>query len=216
MTPLHPDFRRLVRKYIPQLDAEDLARYDGLIALRLDLLQQRSLVPGRQSGDLGVYKSSAQERPTGAVSVSQVPGSPREEVDAFIDRVTQAANAIIAGVREEFDAVHRLWMARRQLAYKQGGLLQIPTSREALTGFVGALLNYYRVQASTFSILLGNRIKNLSPGKILFYAAMVGVLSFSLCNLAKRDDVGNKSQQSGSGTATTDTTARQNPPRAIQ
>lgn len=215
MTPLHSEFRRLVRKYIPQLDAEDLARYEGLIALRLDLLQQRSLVPGRQSEDLGVSKKSAPGRPAGAVSSSQVPGSPREEVDAFIDRVTRAANDILAGVRKEFDAVHRLWLARRRLAYKQGGLLQIPTSKEELTGFLGALGNYYRAQAATFPILLGNRIRNLSPGKVLFYVAMAGLLSFSVCNLTKPDD-GRKPQTPGSGTATPDTTIRQNSPQVLQ
>lgn len=207
MTPLHPDFRRLVRKYIPQLNAEDLARYEGLIALRLDLLQQRSLVPGRQSEDLGVSKKSTPGRPAGAVSSSPAPGSPREEVDAFIDRITRAANDILAGVRKEFDAVHRLWLARRQLAYKQGGLLQIPVSWEKLTGFLGALGNYYRTQAATFPILLGNRIKNLSPAKILVYVVMVGLLSFSLCNRPKPDD-GRKPETPGSGIATPDTTVK--------
>jgi len=216
MTPLHPRFRRLVRKYIPQLDNEDLDRYDGLVALRLELLEQRSLLPPKPPEEEPPdIRSAGRKRQQGESSAFPAAGSPREELDAFIDRVTRAANAILAGVREEFDAVHRLWMARRQLAYKQGGLLQIPTSWEELTGFVGALFNYYRVQASTFPILLGKRIKNLSAGKILFYAAMVGVLSFSLCNLAKQDD-GRKPQPPGSGTVTPDTTGRQNPPRVIQ
>lgn len=118
MMPLHPGFRRLVLQNIPKLERKDLNDYDGLLALRLDFVHRRS----------------------------HVDGAARKQLDVLIAETTQQANKIIAPYRKQFDALHKLWSARRNFALHQGGMLQIPSSWEELKGFAGALGGYLLVQ----------------------------------------------------------------------
>jgi len=155
MTSLHPSFRRLILENLSELDSEKLNRYEGLLALRLELVHQRSLAPASIKGEgLG-------------------PTATRGEIDALIRKTTEQANSIIAPVRMEFDALHKLWMARRNLAFRQGGFLQIPTTPEGLRFFFQATRAYFRTQREVFGVLTKYRFRNKSNRKRLLAIAVL-------------------------------------------
>lgn len=206
MMPLHPSFRRLVLQNISQLDREDLDNYDSLLALRLDLVHRRSHVSAIQiqknpegsgpkggsdyppSGESPNAKRRSSDRPKQA---SPAPGSPRAKVDDLIDETTRRANAIIAPYRAQFNALHKLWAARRNLALHQGGILQIPSSWEGWKGFAGALGKYVFVQLNFTKVvwpLTEGRLKNPSfLGRWAAIAAFVSILLYGVSTLQEGD-----------------------------
>src|SRR5262249_36091380 len=105
MMPFHPSFRFLLRKYIPQVANEDLDRHESLMALRLQLKLERNMPPGTPTPD---YRQAVGE-------------SSRDLRNRLIREATVQANGtdgtgVFSGFEREFNAVHRLWTARRQLA----------------------------------------------------------------------------------------------------
>jgi len=205
MMPLHPSFRKLVLEHIPQLDREDLDNYDGLLALRLEFVHRRSHVAGPpppipippNPDDQGPKDDSGKPRDGDNRRTPRRPpegedrrqGTPREELNHLIEETTRRANAIIAPYRPQFDALHKLWSARRNLALHQGGMLQIPTSREGLQGFANALGSYLRVQVQTFPVLAKGRLKSPSfVGRWAAIVVMVSLILYGLSSLAKGDN----------------------------
>jgi hypothetical protein len=180
MMPFALSFRRLVLKYIPQLKSEDLDRHESLIALRHQLIQEKNIKP---------------------------PQTHLPILDENIEKAAREANAILAPYKKEFEAVLRLWLARRQLALKQGGLLQIPTTWEGFVGFFGALGNYLWVQVTTFPTLTRNRIKNLSLGHWVAIAVLVILLCLGAISLKKGDQIGKIPKQPENGALIQDSTA---------
>ncbi len=198
MVQLHPSFRRLLHEYIPRLQPEDLEAYDSLLALRWQLVHKRSLVSNNPRGfDIERYQEEV--RRTLAIkgkahpyAVDKVPYHPpfekrgkatteREKIDELIRIVTEAANNTIAPYRKQFDALHELWSARRNLALHQGGILQVPGSRAAWRGFSLALLKYYYVRyvrISTAGVLMTSALKNPSfvTRTALVIATVVSIL----------------------------------------
>lgn len=203
MMPLHPSFRRLVLESIPQLEREDLDNYDGLIALRLELVHRRSHVlgpknPGQTNPDgQGPNDGSGPSKggddvvmkrrtPIRRKQILPGQGTPREQLDHLIDETTARANAIIAPYRAQFDALHQLWAARRNLALHQGGILQIPSSGEGWKRFASALGNYLLVQMQTFPVLAKSRIERPAfIGRWAAIAALVSILLYGISVLEK-------------------------------
>ena len=203
MMPLHPGFRRLVLESIPQLKREDLDNYDGLLALRLELVHRRSHVlgpknPGQTNPDGQGPNDGASPSKGGDDVVMKrrtlirrkqiLPsqGTPREELEHLIDEITERANAIIAPYRAQFDALHRLWSARRNLALHQGGILQIPSSGEGWKRFASALGNYLLVQMQTFPVLAKGRIARPAfIGRCAAIAALVSILLYGISSFEK-------------------------------
>lgn len=203
MMPLHPSFRRLVLEHIPKLKREDLDDYDSLIALRLELVHRRSHVVGPKpigqtnpegqgpkdgsgkprNGDNHNVSRRTRRRPNGEEPRQ---GTPREELDDLIDETTRRANAIIAPYRAQFDALHKLWAARRNFALHQGGLLQIPASREKWRSFFGALGQYLRVQVQTFPVLVNGHLKRPEYwGRLAAIVVMVSMILYGLSSFEK-------------------------------
>lgn len=199
MMTLHPGFRRLVLKNIPKLRSEDLDNYDRLLALRWELVHRRAMVDEAQ-GDVKTPQGSStpthEERPGGPQPIrdyrelpSQVPHrhASRREIDQLIDETTRQANRIIARYRKEFDALHKLWVARRNFALHQGGMLQIPSDPKDLANFLRALRFYIVVQAQTLPALTANRIKNIPWGRVLAAAATAGLVLYGLGQFESKD-----------------------------
>ncbi|MEK7728763.1 MAG: hypothetical protein AAB354_10150 [candidate division KSB1 bacterium] len=199
MITLHPGFRRLVLKNIPELDSEDLNDYDSLLAYRWQLEHEKSLVPGKVSPEpkppqppaheeppIEVDKvSRSTQHPTTSTSDGSRSTTPRDEVVRLISTATRLANSIIDDYRPQFDKLHELWTARRNVALRQGGMLQIPRNGQELTTLAGALGTYYWVQIKTFPTLAISRIKNF-PWRTW---VLVGVfVSVALLALASLDD----------------------------
>lgn len=203
MMPLHPSFRSLVLRNIPQLDREDLDDYDGLIALRLELVHRRSHVPGPPQPGVPNPDGESPRDDSGKPKIRRKlrrpplvvwprEGTPREKLDFLIDETTRRANAIIAPYRAQFDALHKLWSARRNLALHQGGILQIPSSWEGLKCFAGALGKYVLVQLNLTKVvwpLTRGRLKNPSfLGRWAAIAAFVSMLLYGVSTLQKGGD----------------------------
>ncbi len=168
MTSLHPSFRRLILENLSELDSEKLNRYEGLLALRLELVHQRSLTPASILGK----------------GLRPVVTATRGEIDALIRKTTEQANRIIAPVRTEFDALHKLWMARRNLAFRQGGFLQIPTTTKGLRFLFQATRAYFGTQREVFGVLTKYRLRNKSNRKrLLAIAVLILLVLFGLDSL---------------------------------
>ena len=175
MVQLHPSFRRLLHEYIPRLKPEDLETYDSLLALRWQLVHKRSLVSNNpQEFDVEKYlmrrrrdlqliekvRAKCAPKPVYLPPFGGEAQTPREEIDELIRVVTEAANSIIQPYRKQFDALQKLWSARRNLVLHQGGILQMPSSLAGWRGLSVALFKYYGAQATTASVLVMNALKN--------------------------------------------------------
>jgi hypothetical protein len=198
MITLHPGFRRLVLRNIPQLDAEDLNDYDGLLAYRWQLEHEKSLAPGKVIAEPRPPKEKEPQIETGKGARAAGPPSPggqdtsnatpREQVVRTISTTTRLANSVIGEHRPVFDALHELWTARRNVALRQGGVLQIPRNWNELTTLAGALGTYYWVQIKTFSTLASNRIKNFPWRSWVLVGVFVALALLALASLDKGQD----------------------------
>lgn len=154
MLPFSLSFRRLLKKYIPQLSTEDLIRYENLTSLRHQLLHDIQYPPYiikmkkfiRTDPDYGdIYKE---------VEIEKNFTSEDE-----IDDITNEANKIIKPVEKYFDKVKKYDVARKQYIFAQGNLFQIPTSLKGIGRYIQAYKNYNVVQLTTKPSLWINRIK---------------------------------------------------------
>ena len=177
MTTMHPGFRKLVLRNIPQLDNEDLNDYDGLLAYRWQLEQEKSLASNKPTVTVGV-KSLAGPRAL----------TPRQEVERMITTTTRLANTVIDGYRPQFDALHELWVARRNAGLRQGGTLQVPRNLQELAALAGSLATYYRVQIKTFPTLALNRLKNFPWRSWVLVGVFVSLALLALASLDKGKD----------------------------
>lgn len=161
MTIFHPMLRRLIHRNIPQLNNHDVDRYDSLIALRHQLIQEKHI-----SHSFKVLTATQQQF--------------SKEIDNGISDTTKQAQAVFSSCAREYDASIRLWVARRQLLFHQGNFFQIPTNLQGIKRLVAAIGNYRKVQIQTFPVLAANRIryffKNLSISQVLGIATLLMLL----------------------------------------
>src|SRR5215475_5612485 len=148
MMPFHPSFRFLLRKYIPQVSNQDLDRHESLIALRLQLKLERNMPPEIPTPD---YRQAVTE-------------STRDLRNRLIREATIQANGtdgagIFSGFEKEFNAVHQLWTARRQLALQPNPYSQTLSTPGRWRKWAGSVLNYYRVRLETLVVLEVNRLR---------------------------------------------------------
>lgn len=104
------------------------------------------------------------------------PKTPKEKLDELIKDATQSAHQIIEPHRAEFEALHQLWIARRQLAFQQEDVLQIPTTVGGVGRVAGAFFKYKGTQISTFIVLAWERGKDLIAA-ILFWEFLKDILN---------------------------------------
>jgi len=178
MTPLHLSFRNLISRNIPQLPHDAVERYESLVALRHHLILEENLKPPKKDGDdyddvkPGKLRRGKSPNPDHS---NQTP--PRPKLTGLILDVNKQANDIVRPFKKEYEAVVRLWNARRQVAVRQRHYGQIPDTTQRLKDLVGALVNYRKVQIQTFPILLKNRLKfyveSLSLKGLLFIMVLV-------------------------------------------
>ncbi len=202
MITLHPGFRRLVLKNIPQLDGEDLNDYDGLLAYRWQLEHEKSLArdKGAQPGVSEKKPKHEHEEPPAEIdNAARAAGHPRHgghgsthttprgEVVRMITTTTRLANSVIGKHRTQFDKLHELWAARRNVAVRQGGMLQIPRNLNELTALAGALGTYYWVQIKTFPTLASNRLKNFPWRSWVLVGVFVSLALLALASLDERE-----------------------------
>jgi hypothetical protein len=147
MMPFHPSYRSLLRKYIPQISNVDLDRHESLMALRLQLILERNMRPeDRESGHSQTQGNSARNL--------------RNELirEATIEANGTDKTGIFSGFERELNAVHQLWIARRQLLLIRSPYPQASSSQRGLANQLRSVLRYYVVRLETFPVLAMNRL----------------------------------------------------------
>jgi hypothetical protein len=173
MTTLHPTFRRLLRRYIPQLRDQDLNRYEGLTALRHELVVTKHIA--------GDSVPSAKRKRKGAAE-SYSPTTP-SDIDKDIAIITEQVQAIFKEPAKAYEASLHLWTGRRQLILQQSNFFQIPLSRRKWK----AIWNFYwTVRRETIIPITKNRIKSLSLAKVISFIVLVAILLCSLFTLTPK------------------------------
>ncbi len=192
MLPLNLSFRKMIRKYIPQITSEDLNDYENLIALRHQVFQEINIVgdisPSDPTNEPGKENENNQPRNnnSGNNKDNEPPQLYRKEL---IEQITIEANSIIKNYKKEFEAALKLWIARKQFALEQGYFLQIPHTGKGFGRFISTAYNYPKVQVKTLPTLWKNRtiyfFKNLSWGKVIaiVIAVVLIVIGFRAVNI---------------------------------
>ena len=183
MMPFHPSFRRLLRTYLPQITSEQLDRHEALLSLRHQLLLERRLLP--QPSSPGPQKPST----------PGTHGPRRPDLrDPFLKESTEQAAAIFKGLEGVYEAAHKLWIARRQLAFLLGAYLQLPSTFSGGRARLEATLRYYRVWLQTYPTLIANRLSYYRGRAVLIalliLIAIVVLARLPLPNKDPRPDVG--------------------------
>jgi hypothetical protein len=141
-------FRNLLLNRIRGLTNENLLKYEGLVALQIELVQAWEVLQFEKGYD-------------------QFLNEPREvklaRLRRQIERAEELAHEIIQPFEKEFKALHALWIARRRLALRQGNYLQIPFGVEKLGSYLFAWVNYRQVQLKTCFTFLPVRFKDYLP-----------------------------------------------------
>ena len=152
MLPLNLSFRKILRKYIPQVSPEELERYDRYVGL---MHQVNEVV--RTIGDPGDHRQT------------------------LIQNAINEANNIINPYQNLFRAALRLYMARRIFAQVQGNFFQFPTSWANLTAYLKAFGNLILVSISTLPGLWVNALTNPVPiGQIIAVLILIGLFFYKV------------------------------------
>ena len=143
MLTFDPAFRTLLLKRIRGLTDEQLTAYEGLVALRHELIQMLERDPENQ------------------------------RLRQQIEQAGNRAYDQIKQFKDQFDALHDLWIARRRFALQQSNYFQFPMNLDWKRLFIHwrklycyglTWLDYRLVQVKTSATLLQARIKK-SPRK---------------------------------------------------
>ncbi|MGH7596556.1 MAG: hypothetical protein ACREOI_09395, partial [bacterium] len=127
-------FRNLLLKRIRKLNNEKLLAYEGLVALELELIQSWEILQFERGYEqyLNEPKKDKQTR-----------------LEKQIATAHDRAQNIFKDFKDEFNALHELWIARRRLALLQGNYFQIPFGGGKLGGYLKTWRDYRLVQAQT-------------------------------------------------------------------
>jgi len=119
-----PAFRTLLLKRIRGLTNENLSAYEGLTALQVELIQiLRTVEP-----EIVVVRKV--KRPYGKIGYKKIrkKNPVREGLIEQIKEAERRAHDIIKDFEKEFNALHKLWIARRRFALQRGNYFPIPLS----------------------------------------------------------------------------------------
>ncbi len=173
MLPLSLSFRRMVLKYIPQLKSEDLDDYDNLIALRHQVNEDiKNYNKDARNFDTSDDRYDSKKKKTDAVDDQQDFKTKKTDeaddqqnlklkskIEAWQElktKTTKKINDILSDYSKVFNAVQKLYSAKKQYAQQQGNMQQIPSSPESLGYFLKAAANYRWAQFQTLPLLWGN------------------------------------------------------------
>lgn len=180
MTPFNLSFRHLLRKYIPQLTDKNINEHEMLFTYRSVLQRELNFVPLKYLEGPGQYDTD----------VDPAEEHYKKPIRKRIESVSKEAQTIIEPYKEEFEALHKLWIARRKFALEQGHFLQIPSTLEGLGRYVRAAIEYRIVQIQTLPKLWINRfnhfMKNLSFAKSVI---IVGAVLLIILGLVAADSL---------------------------
>lgn len=161
MLPFDSAFEGLLLKRIRGLKIEDLQKYEGLLALQVELSQTLKIYEFETGYELQWpdnrerYESEEEWKKYVA---TQKEGF-KDLLKKQIARAETLAQEIIKPFAKEFNALHALWIARRGLALRQGNYFQLPFSLQKLGRYVSAWGRYRKTQVQTGLTFFPIRIK---------------------------------------------------------
>lgn len=167
-------------------DKEDQARQKKLLLLKELQERKRQLV--QEKTTLDEKKDKAQyDRCSKLISecdksIKKCEVDPIKVIDDQIKEAAKGVNKILGPVKAQFNAVQRLYSARRRLALSQGKFLQIPASPINFVKFIRQILKFRWLQIITFGRLLGprlvNALKEQAVPKLALAILCIGGISF--------------------------------------
>jgi hypothetical protein len=138
MLPINPTYRRLIRKYIPQIKAEQLEQYDSYVAF----LYQKGF-----------------ERPPDPTKPPQI-SAPKKKQTPHPQSSIDELLAELKRYKLYFENAYRLWMARKDYAIQQKSLLQLPASFLMIWQYFYAAIYYRFILIRTLPFLWFNRYRH--------------------------------------------------------
>ena len=214
MTTLDLRFRKLLLKNIAKMRSNDLDRYDSVLALRAEFIEQLQTDGLADCGDVeadggdvetdggGVEKPPTplkelardddQELQSQIVQHDPLPSRPVTELSQAIRMTSDESEKIIRPFFPRFRELHKLYMARRRLAVQQGHLLQIPTTFPALGKLIREAINYQVVQVWTLVRVAPLRLKDFLADwrKVVAVCVLLGVLAVFLWLILMKPEQG--------------------------
>jgi len=145
MLTFAPAFRTLLLKRIRGLTDAQLTAYEALVALRHELIQLKARDPQNA-----------------------------ERLQKQIDQAGNRAYDQIKNYKDQFEALHELWVARQGFALQQSNYFQLPLNLDWKRAFINwsklvcygkTWLNYRLVQVKTGATLLQARTRKSPPKK---------------------------------------------------
>ncbi|MBN2091381.1 hypothetical protein JW964_17345 [candidate division KSB1 bacterium] len=132
MLPINPIYRRLIRKYVPQISKKDLEKYDSYLAYRYH------------------YELKPLRRPPKQSIVA--PGQEIPLPDAIEELLRKLKH-----FKKYIAATYQIWTARRDYAIQQKNLLQLTLSFNSIKKNLGAALYYRYVLITRLPLLWYNK-----------------------------------------------------------
>lgn len=123
-------FRTLLLKKIRGLTNEGLLKYEGLLALQRELIQDYEVIKF-ECGYEQQWPGNRAQCQTEKDWRNYVDGEKRKRLDRLKKQIQGAgtlAHKTIEPYKDQFNELHGLWIARRQLALQQGNYFQGPFS----------------------------------------------------------------------------------------
>ncbi len=170
--PLDLTFRKMLIKYIPQVTEKDLRKYEGLIALRHQLIHEtespESNIPTNKQKNTSKKNLGRKQKPPTVVD--------------DITRISEQAQAIFAKVKWTYKMAYMLNIATRQFALQQGKFLQIPSTGMGLLRYLITMIKYRCIQFVALPVLWTNKIiHSIKPNffpKFIYTAATAVLIVF--------------------------------------
>ena len=135
MLTFEPTFRTLLLKKIRGLTEDQLFAYEGLVALRLELVQTLERTPNQTDEDK----------------------RQRTLLEQQIKRAGNLAYDIIKDFEKKFIALHELWVARQGFALQQGNYFQSPFNWRKFVCYCSSWWDYRKSQVKTVAPFRGKK-----------------------------------------------------------
>ncbi|MBD3287474.1 hypothetical protein GF337_01610 [candidate division KSB1 bacterium] len=142
MIPLNNSAVNVLRKYVPQLGARKLWRFENLQSLGHQLYHEKFLPLSFRIEIASRSKEEALKTllKSGSLTIV-IPDYNKKQ--AMIEQIYSEKREIISPVQKQFDLAYKLLISRRQFGLQQGNLLQIPHSLNGAWRYLKSYFKYH-------------------------------------------------------------------------
>lgn len=142
MIPLNNSAVNVLRKYVPQLGAHNLWRFENLQSLGHQLYHEKYLPLSFRMEIASRSKEEALKTLLKSRSLTIViPDYNKKQ--AMIEQIYSEKREIISPVQKQYDLAYKLLISRRQFGLQHGNLLQIPHSLNGAWRYLNSYFKYH-------------------------------------------------------------------------